>query len=118
MPGMTGIDIYIKAKKSDPEIKDRLLFFSATINSKIIDFFEEHDLHHIRKPLSVNQIRGMMGKKSSIVRGASLASVGGSPSGLPVWNEQGETSSGKRNTLTKPFPIHKMIPAIYVVRTV
>lgn len=62
MPGMTGIDMYIEAKKLDPEIKDRLLFFSATSNPQMINFFDEHDLYYIGKPSRVNEIREMVGK--------------------------------------------------------
>ena len=60
MPGMTGIDMYIEAKKLDPEIKDRLLFFSATSNPEMIGFFEKHDLYYIGKPSPITKIRDMM----------------------------------------------------------
>ena len=60
MPGMNGIEMYIEAKKSDPKIKDRLLFFSATSNPEMISFFKEHNLVYMGKPSPVTQIREVM----------------------------------------------------------
>lgn len=60
MPGMNGIEMYIEAKKSDPKIKDRLLFLSATSNPEMISFFKEHNLVYMGKPSPVTQIRKVM----------------------------------------------------------
>lgn len=59
MPAMDGIDMYKEAIKSDPDIKNRLLFFSATCNPEILDFFEENNLYYLNKPSPVNRIREM-----------------------------------------------------------
>lgn len=60
MPGMSGIEMYMEAKKSDPEINDRLLFFSATCNPEVINFFKKENLVYISKPSPVTKIRGMV----------------------------------------------------------
>jgi CheY-like chemotaxis protein len=79
MPEMNGIEMYKEAIKTDPDIKNRLLFFSATCNPDIINFFEEHNLFYMGKPSPVNKIRYMAGKIISTPRDASQSSVGGLP---------------------------------------
>ena len=69
MPGMSGIEMYIEAKKSDPEINDRLLFFSATCDPDMIKFFRDHNLVYMVKPSPATKIRSMV---SDIISKKSL----------------------------------------------
>ena len=62
MPEMSGTEMYLEAKKSDPAIKDRLLFFSATCDPKIMLFLRKHDLVLISKPSPARQIRDIVSK--------------------------------------------------------
>ena len=79
MPDMDGIDMYREAIKTDPDIKTRLLFFSATCNPDIINFFEEHNLFYMGKPSPANQIREMADEIISTPRDASQSSMGELP---------------------------------------
>ncbi|MDT8317034.1 MAG: response regulator [bacterium] len=62
MPVMTGIEMYVEAKKSDPGIKDRMLFLSASTDPEMIGFFKEQNLAYMVKPSPVTQIRDMLRK--------------------------------------------------------
>ena len=59
MPSMNGIDMYLEAEKTDPHIKNRFLFITATGNYENIDFLKEQNLNYLEKPTPIGQIRAM-----------------------------------------------------------
>ena len=60
MPLMNGIDLYYEAKATDPEIKKRFIFITASCKSHCISFFRSNNLRHLQKPSSANDIRNMV----------------------------------------------------------
>ena len=50
MPYMTGIELLIELRKSDPGIGRRFIFFSGTANPEHINFIKENNLNYLRKP--------------------------------------------------------------------
>ena len=60
MPVMTGIDFYLEARKIDPEIREKLIFFSASNKPETLSFLKEQNLKLIKKPSSLSIIRSMV----------------------------------------------------------
>ena len=62
MPFMNGIDLFYKAEKIDPKIKDRFIFYTASCQSHCISFFKNNGLSYLQKPSSAGEIMGMISR--------------------------------------------------------
>lgn len=56
MPVMSGIEMYREAKKIDPKLERRLIFFTATDRPENIFFLEENNLNYLQKPAPLKKI--------------------------------------------------------------
>lgn len=63
MPEMDGITFYEKAIEARPELKDRFIFFTSSIDPAHADFFRAHRLVYLRKPAPISDIRGAVREK-------------------------------------------------------
>lgn len=61
MPLMSGINMYRKASDLDPDLKDRILFFTGTSGQDEIEFLKENNLNYLTKPSSLREIRTAAG---------------------------------------------------------
>jgi len=57
MPVMNGIECYKEAVKAHPEIKDRVLFFTAYDESENLNFFKKTGLRYLLKPAHLSEIK-------------------------------------------------------------
>ncbi|MEK7880480.1 MAG: response regulator [Deltaproteobacteria bacterium] len=57
MPVMNGIECYTEAVKTHPEIKDRVLFFTAYDKNENIAFFKKNGLRYLLKPAHLSEIK-------------------------------------------------------------
>jgi len=60
MPYMSGLELYVEAEKEDPDLKNRIIFYSAMCSSDCMAFFREKELCFIRKPSSIHLLREML----------------------------------------------------------
>lgn len=57
MPFMDGIEFYKKAVEKYPYIKNRFLFFTASFDSEVLDFFRQNKIKYLPKPSSITDIK-------------------------------------------------------------
>jgi CheY-like chemotaxis protein len=57
MPLMNGIEFYNKAVEMFPNIKDRFLFFTGSLDDERESFFRENNLRYLTKPATITEVK-------------------------------------------------------------
>jgi len=57
MPVMNGIEFYKNAVKRYPDINKRFLFFTASFDSEVLNFFKQNEIKYLPKPSSITDIK-------------------------------------------------------------
>ncbi|MBI5588568.1 MAG: response regulator [Deltaproteobacteria bacterium] len=60
MPGMNGMEFYKEAVKTNPAIKERIIFFTGTHEEDYLSFFRENNLRYIAKPSESQDLRNQV----------------------------------------------------------
>jgi CheY-like chemotaxis protein len=56
IPVMDGIEFYKSASGHDPQIAQRILFYSAELDQDNTDFFRANNLRYLKKPASISEL--------------------------------------------------------------
>ena len=56
MPVMDGIEFFRQAVAHDPQLGQRILFFTGSSKQEHVDFFGAHNLRYMRKPAPIREI--------------------------------------------------------------
>ncbi|MDO8445880.1 MAG: response regulator [Deltaproteobacteria bacterium] len=61
MPLMNGIEFYKRASKIYPNIRERILFYTALDDKGSVSFFKENNLTYLIKPAEISELRKTVG---------------------------------------------------------